>query len=242
MCHGMASENGCPPAIQCLAWVICLMVHAGRPLKPMKLPETRMSTIPLNFETDTVVLPPPALSPQATLEQALTNRHSSRAFLPDPLPLETLSALLWAGFGINRQESAHRTAPSAHNWQEIDIFAVLAEGAYRYEAQTHQLLLIKAEDLRGATGTQDFIATAPLNLVYVADFHRMPDARPAERRFLAGADAGCIAQNIYLFCASVGLATVVRGLIDRSRLAALLGLAKTQRIALAQTVGYPAAS
>lgn len=201
-----------------------------------------MSTIPLNFETDTVVLPPPALSPQATLEQALKNRRSSRAFLPDPLPLETLSALLWAGFGINRQESAHRTAPSAHNWQEIDIFAVLAEGAYRYEAQTHQLLLIKAEDLRGATGTQDFIATAPLNLVYVADFNRMPDARPAERRFLAGADAGCIAQNIYLFCASVGLATVVRGLIDRSRLAAALGLAKTQRIALAQTVGFPAAS
>ena len=119
---------------------------------------------------------------------------------------------------------------------------MLAEGAYRYEAQTHQLLLIKAEDLRSTTGTQDFIATAPLNLVYVADFHRMPDARPAERRFLAGADAGCIAQNIYLFCASVGLATVVRGLIDRSRLAALLGLAKTQRIALAQTVGYPAAS
>lgn len=200
-----------------------------------------MSTIPLNLETDTVVLPPLALPPAATLAQALEKRHSSRAFLPDTLPLETLSALLWAGFGINRQGSAHRTAPSARNWQEIDVYAVLPEGAYRYDAVSHQLLLVKAEDLRSATGTQDFVATAPLNLVYVADFSRMHDASAEERHFLAGADAGCIAQNVYLFCAATNLATVVRGLIDRGRLAAALGLSPTQRIALAQTVGSPAA-
>jgi SagB-type dehydrogenase family enzyme len=198
-----------------------------------------MSTPATNLET--VILPKPALSPTATLEQALKSRHSSRAFLPDPLSLELLSALLWTGFGINRRDSGGRTAPSAHNWQEIDVFAVLPEGAYRYDAKGHRLLLVKAEDLRGATGVQDFVATAPLNLVYVADFARMPDARAEERDFLAGADAGCIAQNVYLFCAGAGLATVVRGLIDRGQLAAALGLSKTQRITLAQTVGQPAA-
>lgn len=198
-----------------------------------------MSTPATNLET--VILPKPALSPTATLEQALKSRHSSRAFLPDPLSLELLSALLWTGFGINRRDTGGRTAPSAHNWQEIDVFAVLPEGAYRYDAKGHRLLLVKAEDLRGATGVQDFVATAPLNLVYVADFARMPDARAEERDFLAGADAGCIAQNVYLFCAGAGLATVVRGLIDRGQLAAALGLSKTQRITLAQTVGQPAA-
>jgi SagB-type dehydrogenase family enzyme len=198
-----------------------------------------MSTIPLNLATDDVVLPPPTLSPRVTLDRALQERHSTRTFLPDALSLETLSALLWAGYGINRPDQGGRTAPSAHNWQEIEIYAVLAEGAYRYDAREHRLLLVKAEDLRRHTGTQDFIAAAPLNLVYVADFARMVDAQDEERRFLAGADAGCIAQNIHLYCAGAGLATVVRGLIDRRVLAQALNLTATQRIALAQTVGYP---
>lgn len=130
-----------------------------------------------------------------------------------------------------------RTAPSAHNWQEISIFAVLPEGAFRYDGKSHRLLLVKAEDLRASTGTQDFVAAAPLNLVYVADFARMHEARPEDQPFLAGADAGCIAQNVYLYCAGAGLATVVRALIDRRRLAQALGLSRTERIALAQSVG-----
>lgn len=203
-----------------------------------------MSTIPLNLETDSVALSLPSLSlsPQITLDQALKKRHSTRTFLPDMLSLDTLdtlSALLWAGFGINRPDRGGRTAPSAHNWQEIDLYVVLAEGAYRYDVRANRLILVKAEDLRRHTGTQDFIATAPLNLVYVADFSRMVDAQDEERKFLAGADAGCIAQNIYLYCAGAGLATVVRGLIDRRALAHALNLTATQRIALAQTVGYP---
>lgn len=198
-----------------------------------------MSTIPLNLETDAVALSLPARSPKITLDQVLKERHSTRTFLPDTLSLDTLSALLWAGFGINRPDQGGRTAPSAHNWQEIDIYVVLAEGAYRYDSREHRLLLVKAEDLRRHTGTQDFVATAPLNLVYVADFARMVDAQDEERKFLAGADAGCIAQNIYLYCAGAGLATVVRGLIDRRVLAQALNLTATQRIALAQTIGYP---
>ena len=163
-----------------------------------------MSTIPLNLETDAVALSLPSLSPQITLDQALKKRHSTRTFLPDMLSLDTLSALLWAGFGINRPDRGGRTAPSAHNWQEIDLYVVLAEGAYRYDVRANRLILVKAEDLRRHTGTQDFIA-----------------------------------QNIYLYCAGAGLATVVRGLINRRVLAHALNLTATQRIALAQTVGYP---
>ena len=196
-----------------------------------------MSTVELNLETDTVVLPKPAWSGGATLERALRQRCSRRVFRADALPLQTLSNLLWAAFGINRPESGGRTAPSAHNWQEVCVFAVLAEGAYRYDAKEHRLLLAKAQDLRGLTGTQDFVAGAPLGLVYVADFARMTDARPEEKPFFAGADAGFIAQNVYLFCACHDLATVVRGLVDRRALAQALGLLRNERIALAQTVG-----
>jgi SagB-type dehydrogenase family enzyme len=198
-----------------------------------------MSTIELEITTDSIDLPPPVLSSPATLAQALAGRRSGRAFRPDALPLAVLSSLLWSAYGINRRASGGRTAPSAHNWQEIDVYAVLPDGAYRYDAAAHRLLLVKAEDLRGATGSQDFVASAPLNLVYTADFARMHEASPEERTFLAGADAGCIAQNVYLFCAGAGLAAVVRGLIDRERLARALGLSKTQRVALAQSVGYP---
>ena len=198
-----------------------------------------MPTIPLDLESDTVVLPPPAMPAKATLEQALKKRRSTRSFLAEEtLSLQTLATLLWAAFGMNRPGSGGRTAPSAHNWREIEVFAVLGEGAYRYDPRGHRLLLVKGQDLRRFTGTQDFVATAPLNLLYVADFTRMTDVRNDERGFLAGADAGCIAQNVYLHCAASGLATVVRGLIDRRLLAQALGLSTTQRIALAQSVGY----
>jgi SagB-type dehydrogenase family enzyme len=197
----------------------------------------RMPTIMVNLETDTVLLPPPEFSPSAALQLALKSRSSSRSFSSAPLTLETLSVLLWAGFGINRAASSGRTAPSAHNWQEIDVFAVMNEGAYRYDPKGHQLLLVKAKDLRAATGTQDFVATAPLNLVYVADFARMGNALEEEKSFLAGADTGCIAENVYLICACLNLATVVRGLIDRKHLATELGLSATERVVLAQSVG-----
>ena len=197
-----------------------------------------MSTVELNLETDTVVLPKPLWEAGDTLAQALHQRRSGRAFRPDPLSLQTLSNLLWAAFGINRPETGGRTAPSAHNWQEVSLFAALPEGVYRYDAQAHRLLLVKVEDVRKLTGLQEFVAGAPLALVYVADFDRMPDTKPEERPFLAGADVGCIAQNVYLFCASQGLSTVVRGLIDRQTLALALGLSRSERIALAQTVGW----
>lgn len=197
-----------------------------------------MSTA-VSLLTETILLPEPIIPATATLAQALRMRRSTRSFRADALSLATLSALLWAGFGVNRRESDGRTAPSAHNWQEIDIYAVLPQGAYRYDARNHRLLLVKPQDLRALTGKQDFVDHAPLNLVYVADFARMADARPEDREFLVGADAGCIAQNVYLYCAAVGLATVVRGLVDRRQLALALGLPIRQRVTLAQSVGLP---
>ncbi len=198
-----------------------------------------MSTLPLNFDADVCLLPPAALPEGGTLDRALRARCSTRSFAADPLPLATLSALLWAGFGINRPATGGRTAPSAHGWQEVDVYALLREGCFSYDAAAHRLMRVQAEDLRPLAGLQDFVADAPLNLVYVADFARMPGAATQEREFFAGADTGSIAQNVYLACAVLGLGCVVRGLVDRRHLAAAMGLAPSQRIALAQTVGLP---
>jgi SagB-type dehydrogenase family enzyme len=197
-----------------------------------------MAHVELNLATDTFVLPEPVLPPEA-----LRQRASARSFASDDLSADQVSALLYAAYGVNRPNTGGRTAPSAHNWREIDVFAVFAQGSYHYNATDHRLDLVKAEDLRSLTGTQDFVGSAPLNLVYVADLARATPATREDTReeqnFLIGADAGCIAQNVYLYCASTGLATVVRGLVDRKQLARALGLSPTQRIALAQTVGMP---
>lgn len=198
-----------------------------------------MTTLALDLITDDITLPAPALPATATLQSVLDARASRREFAGEPVPLDQIATLLWCAFGINRRASGGRTAPSAHDWQEIDIHVVAAAGCWRYEPHAHRLALVQAQDLRAATGRQLFVATAPLNFVYVADFARMKDASANEREFLAAADAGCIAQNMYLACAALGLATVVRGLIDRRQLAAALSLSPTQRIVLAQTVGKP---
>jgi len=118
---------------------------------------------------------------------------------------------------------------------------VLAEGAYRYDAQNNVLRAVASGDLRALTGTQDFVAGAPVNLVFVVDTTRMAGVGPGEQQTLyAGTDTGFISENVYLFCASEGLATVVRGSVDREKLGTALRLAPEQRIILAQTVGYPA--
>jgi SagB-type dehydrogenase family enzyme len=187
-----------------------------------------------------VALPPPQAAVPTTLLEALRKRRSTREFASRELPRELLSTLLWCAFGINRPESGGRTAPSAHNWQEIEVFVALAEGAYRYVPRRHALQPVADANLRPATGVQDFVGRAPLNLVYVADFAKMVDASAEDRTFYAAADAGFVAQNVYLYCAAAGLACVVRGLVDRRRLAPLLKLTVDQRIVLAQTVGYPA--
>lgn len=191
-------------------------------------------------ELQVVRLPPPQTEGGKPLMQALRERHSTREFSAKALPRQVLSNLLWAAAGVNRPASGQRTAPSARDWREIDVYVATAEGMYRYDAATHALTPVVARDLRAAAGMQDFVATAPVNLIYVADFDRMEGAAAEQKEFYAATDAGFIAQNVYLYCASENLATVVRGSVDRDALAKAMGLASHQRIILAQTVGYPA--
>jgi nitroreductase len=186
-----------------------------------------------------IVLPAPRMTGGMPLLDALRQRHSDREFGDRMLPDQLLSDLLWAACGINRAELGKRTAPSARNWQEIDIYVALPEGVYLYDAAAHALDPVLGGDLRGVTGTQQYVAVAPLNFVYVAETSRMEGAKPELCDAYAAADAAFIAQNVYLFCASEGLSTVVRASIDRPALAQAFGLRSTQRIALAQTVGFP---
>ena len=197
--------------------------------------------IPSAQPPDVIALPPPRTHGGMPLMDVLRARRSSRTFDPQPLPAQTLSDLLWAAFGVNRADGG-RTAPSARDWQEIDVYAFTDTGVFRYAAREHQLVRISPFDLRARTGVQDFAAIAPLDLVYVADLDRIEAGDDSERRCYSGADAGCIAQNVYLYCASEGLATVVRGLVERAALARAVGLSPRQRVLLAQSVGLPAAA
>jgi len=190
-------------------------------------------------EAEVLKLPAPQTTGGMPLMQALQARHSSREFAARALEPQQLANLLWAAAGVNRAASGKRTAPSARDWREIDIYVVLADGTYIYDAATHALRRVLATDVRALTGKQEFVAGAPLNLVYVADRRRMEDASAEDKDRYAAADTGFIAQNVYLYCASAGLNTVVRGLVDREALTAALKLSPQQRIILAQTVGYP---
>jgi SagB-type dehydrogenase family enzyme len=186
-----------------------------------------------------VKLPPPNLNSGKSLMQSLQTRKSSRDFSTKKLPVEVLSNLLWAACGINRPESGRRTAPSAVNWQEVDIYVAMADGLYLYNAKEHVLKPVIKQDIRELTGKQAFVKEAPVNLIYVADYSKMGGGNAEERNSYSAADTAFIAQNVYLYCASEGLATVVRGSIDRDVLAKAMQLRDNQKIILSQTVGYP---
>jgi len=183
---------------------------------------------------EVIRLPPPQTHGGIPLMQALKERHSTREFSARPLPLQVLSDLLWAADGVNRAESGKRTAPSAKDMREISVYVATVDGTYLFDPNAHTLHRVLEQDIRTLTGTQDFVGQAPLNLVYVSDLSRM-DTSEENKRFYSATDTGFIAQNVYLFCASAGLATVVRGSVDREALAAALRLAPHQRIILAQT-------
>ncbi|NRR30660.1 SagB/ThcOx family dehydrogenase [Oxalobacteraceae bacterium] len=182
------------------------------------------------------------IAPQTmTLLEVLRRRQSGRAYKPDELPLYTLSRLLWAAFGINRPELGRRTAPSANDRLEIDIYVALRSGLYRFDAGLMVLHPVLNQDIRAATGGQDFVADAPLNLIYVANLDRSQAGSDSQEEFYAALDTGFISQNVYLLCAAEGLSTVVRGWVDRLPLAALMGLGPFQSVIAAQSVGYPLA-
>ncbi|HEY7764621.1 MAG TPA: SagB/ThcOx family dehydrogenase [Aestuariivirgaceae bacterium] len=185
-----------------------------------------------------ILLPTPVKEGGMPLMTALSRRHSAREFTREQLPLSLLSNLLWAAYGVNRPDGG-RTAPSALNAQEIDVYVALPSGAYLYDAAAHVLHLVAASDLRRVTGYQDFVDDAPLDLVLVADQSRMKLVPVSQRESFASAAAGAISQNVYLFAASSGLSTVIRAWIDREAITNALGLSHDQQVLLSQTVGYP---
>ena len=184
-----------------------------------------------------VALPAPQTSGGKPLMQALKERKSTRELSTEKLSPQVLSNLLWAGWGINR-EDGRRTAPSASNRQEIEVYAVMADGTYVYDAKGNALKPVVAGDLRKATGTPAYVGEAPLNLVYVADFSKMGNGDENNKNATANADAGFIAQNVYLFCASEGLGAGVRGSVPKADLSKALNLRPDQRIVFAETVGH----
>jgi nitroreductase len=200
-----------------------------------------LATLPVLRAADAAdagVLPAPTKVGGKPLMQALADRHTTRDFKPEFLDARRMSDLLWAAFGVNRPENAHRTAPSAKNSQEIDLYVATANGVFLYEAGPHRLRPVSTEDIRGLTSGQDFAKVAPVTLIYVADLTRLKDTPEDQARVYAAFDAGCICQNVYLYCASAGLGTVVHDL-ERAPLGAKLGLRAGQHIVMAQAVGIP---
>lgn len=183
-------------------------------------------------------LPPPRSEGGLPLTQALKLRRSTREFSDRAIPLQVLSDLLWSAFGVNRPASGDRTAPYWRHIMVIDIYAAMANGVWIYEPKSHKLIPHLKDDIRAQTGLQDFVAAAPLNLVYVAHGERMGDIPIEERRLYASVDTGFIGQNVYLYCASEGLATVFRGAVDYPKLARTLRLPDQRFVTFAQTVGY----
>ena len=183
-------------------------------------------------------LPKPRTEGGMPLLTAMKQRASSRDFRPDPLPAQLLSDLLWAAAGVNRPDG-RRTAPSPHNRQVLDVYVVKADGAFLFDPKAHALIPVASGDLRNLTGTQPFVATAPVNLVYVLDGAKQKDLNPESVALYGAAEAGFVSQNVYLFCSSEGLATVVRGMINRPALANALRIRPEQTILLSQTVGFP---
>lgn len=185
-----------------------------------------------------IELPKPTMTGGMPIMDALAARKTGRAYADKALDLQTLSDLLWATCGINRPDG-RRTAPTARNWLEIDVYVVLPEGIYFYDPAANKLVGKIGGDHRAETGLQPVAAKAPMNLVFVAETKRMEGGDQASIDFYSATDAAFASQNTYLFCASAGLSTVVRGAIDRAGMAKMLELPESCKVILAQSVGYP---
>lgn len=184
-----------------------------------------------------IKLPTPNKSGGKPLMTVLNERKSSRDFSEKNLPNQQLSNLLWAAWGYNRADK--RTAPSSQNKQEMDIYVALASGCYLYDARKNELVLVVKQDLREKTGKQDFVKNAPVNIIFVADKRKMAEQDEQSMLQTAYINTGFISQNIYLYCASEGLATVIRAWVDKAALALAMKLHDQQEIIVCQTVGYP---
>ena len=199
---------------------------------------TAAGSLASGADRETTKLPAARMQGGMPLLSALKLRRSTREYSERSLSQETLSTLLWAAFGVNRP-SGDRTAPYWRHIMVIDVYVAKADGVWLYDPAAHALLPYLPDDVRAQTGLQPFVATAPVNLIYVAHGDRMTDVSPEDRRLYASVDAAFIGQNVYLYCASEGLGSVFRGAVDYANLARTLKLPEQQFVTFAQTVGYP---
>ena len=186
----------------------------------------------------TIKLPPPDKAGGKPLMQCLTERKSERKFDSKPLPPQILSDLLYAADGISRPDG-RKTVPTARNLQSQEVYAAMADGLYLYHPKTHSLDLVKAGDIRAKCGMQAIHKTAPIVLIHVGDVSTI-GKNAAEKVFYAANHAGYASQNVYLYCTSAGLATVVCGLVNKPELEKAMELPGTKRVQLTQPVAYPA--
>ncbi|MDR0728541.1 MAG: SagB/ThcOx family dehydrogenase [Prevotellaceae bacterium] len=186
-----------------------------------------------------ITLPKPVKTGGKPLMNVLSDRQTIRTFSTQELSQVQLSNLLWAANGINRTDGK-RTAPSASNCQEIDIYVFLKTGVYLYNPVANTLEFIEKGDRRGEVGRQAFIEKAPVVLVFVANWDKMTryKNRPEDQQFYAGTDVGFVSQNVYLYAASENMSTVVLGMVNRDNLAKLLKL-KNGKVMLGQPIGFP---
>lgn len=183
-----------------------------------------------------IQLLPPQKTGGMPLMEALSKRHSSRNISAKKISDQDLSNLLWAAFGISREDNGKRTAPTANDTRAMDVYVIMENGTYKYIAEDHSLDIVTEKDLRNFAGKQDFVYSAPVNLVYAADYSKLKEG--SDKEIYSGAHAGFIGENVYLYCTSAGLGTVIRAWVDKEALAKELGLSENQKIILAQTVGY----
>lgn len=190
-------------------------------------------------DTKTIQLNPPDLNRGYPVMKALSLRASVNDYKEEDLSLQDLSDLLWAANGVNRPESGKRTAPSAMNSQDIDVYVVMKSGAYLYNAQKHILEFISEGDYREfvADRQADF-AKAPLFLVLVSDISRFTRGEESGKMTWAAEDAGIVSQNIAIFCASVDLGTRPRASMNQEKLKEVLQLTDSQHPMLNHPVGY----
>jgi len=189
-------------------------------------------------DNSSIQLPAPDRIGGKALMACLDQRKSSREFSSKEVSLQELSNLLWAANGINREKDGKHTAPTAMNRQNMEVYVMLPDGIYLYDDKGNSIQLVQSGNHMKSAGTQDFVAKSTLNLLIVSDMDKLGDGSMEKKLVYAGVHAGAIMQNIYLYCASAGLNTVVRASFNQQELAALLKLPENKQIILAQTVGY----
>jgi SagB-type dehydrogenase family enzyme len=192
------------------------------------------SILTLSMNAQDIQLLAPQISGGMPLMEALANRKTNRDFTQNELTPQQLSNLLWAAAGVNRPDG-RRTAPTARNAQQIEIYVLNKQGAYLYMPKEHALKLIAAGDHRKSGASQEHFQDCPLMLIIVANYDKMEGYSNEAKAMYEGTDSGNVSQNIYLYCTSEGLATCALGSIHRDKLQELLGF--NGKAILGQSVG-----